>query len=195
MHRSGGRTGGQSDAGTGRPGGPASRPLQEAVVVVGLLLVLGALGGVLWSQVVTPAEFTKLTKGAAMGEVQLGRQFARDGWYVVIALVAGVLAGVCVLRWRPPAPLLHVGLLLAGCCVAAAVMAWVGHLLGPGDPQPLLSAAKVGAAVPQRLRVDTFVVYLAWPFGALVGALLVLLGPVREDAPDEAPQQRRGVRP
>lgn len=165
-----------------RSGGRAPRPLQEAVVVLGALLVLGAVCGVVWSQVVTPALFTKLAKGAVMGEVELGQQFARDGWYVVIALVAGLLSGVTVLRWRPRAPLLGVGLLLVGCCLAAAVMAWVGHLLGPGDPQPLLSAAKVGAHVPQRLRVDTFVVYLGWPFGVLVGALLVLLGPDRSGA-------------
>ena len=180
MRRPGGRTDGRVGSGGG---GRAPRPVQEAVVVVGVLLVLGALCGLLWSRLVAPAQFTKLTRGAAMGEVELGKQFARDGWYVVIALVAGLLAGATVLRWRPRAPLLAVGLLLVGCCAAAAVMAWVGHLLGPGDPEPLLSAAKVGAHVPQQLRADTFVVYLAWPFGALLGALLVLLGPDRSGPP------------
>jgi hypothetical protein len=172
------------DAPLPRGGRPhASRSLREAAAVLGVLVVLGALSGVVWWALVSPAEFTKVAKGGAMGEVELGRQFARDGWYAVIALVAGLLAGVAVLRWRPRTPVLGVGLLLLGCCGAAAVMAEVGHLLGPGDPAPLLAAAKVGDKVPEQLRVDTFVTYLAWPFGALLGALLMLLGPDRSSAP------------
>jgi hypothetical protein len=161
--------------------------MREAAVVLGVLVVLGALCGVLWSQVVDPAEYTKLAKGGAMGEDQLGKQFARDGWYAVIALVAGLVAGAALLRWRPRAPLLKAALLVGGSCAAAAVMVGVGHLLGPGDPQPLLAAARVGQKVPQQLRVDTFVVYLAWPFGTLLGALVVLLGPDRGSGPSQRP--------
>jgi len=56
------------------------------------------------------------------------------------------------------------------------VMALVGHWAGPGDPGQALRAAEVGAKVPESLDVDFFSIYLTWPFGALVGALFVLLG-------------------
>ncbi|MGA8210285.1 MAG: hypothetical protein WB441_16640 [Nocardioidaceae bacterium] len=156
--------------------GPGRPVFAEAALVVGALAVIGALAGVLWSRLVDPAEFTRLARGGSMAEEQLSRQFAADGWFVVIGTLAGVLAGV-VGTWRRVAdPLPRLTLTLLGSAVAAAACAGVGHLLGPGDPGPLLSAAPVGTRVPERLDVDTFVVYLSWPLGVLVGTLAVLLG-------------------
>jgi hypothetical protein len=156
-----------------RVSAPAGR---DAAAVVGTLLALGLLGGVLWSQVVVPAEFTKLASGGTMGEDQLSRQFAADAWYVVIAVVAGAPAGALLSWWRSRDPLLTSVLLVVGAALAAAAMALVGHLLGPGSTQAALDAAPVGARVPERLDVDTFVAYLGWPVGVLAGALFVLLG-------------------
>ncbi len=71
--------------------------------------------------------------------------------------------------------LLTSALLVVGAVLAAVAMALTGHLLGPGDPGAALAAAKVGAKVPERLDVDAFTVYLAWPISVLAGALVVLL--------------------
>jgi hypothetical protein len=179
------------------PGGQGSADAQgrrDAVVVVAVLLALGVLGGVLWSQVVTPAEFTKLAKGGAMGEDQLSRQFGADGWYVVIAAVTGLVAGAVLSWWRSTDALVTSAALVGGAVVAAVAMALTGHLLGPADPERALAVARVGARVPSSLDVgmrpvwplaayleDTLAVYLAWPVGVLAGALLVLVGRARED--------------
>ena len=174
-----------------RPVGPAGR---DAAVVVGTLLALGVLGGVLWSTLVVPAEFTKLAKGGGtMGEDQLSRQFTADAWYVLIAVVAGLAAGAVLSWWRSRDPLLTSLLLVVGAGLAAAAMALVGHLLGPGSTRAALDAAKVGARVPERLDVDTFVVYLAWPVGVLAGALFVLLGKGPEDASWRRSESRSSV--
>ncbi len=170
------------------------RPGRDAVVVLAVLLVLGALAGVLWSLVVTPAEFTKLAQGAQMGEDQLGRQFGADGWYVVIAVLTGLVAGVVLSWWRAGSVAVTTVALLVGAVVAAVAMALVGHLLGPPDPKGALAVAKVGATVPEALDVgmgpvwpltdylkDTLAVYLAWPVGVLVGVLLVLVGTGRDE--------------
>lgn len=162
--------------------------LGEVALVVVLLAVLGVLGGVVWDLVVTPAEFTKLANGGALNEAELGQQFGADAWYVVIALVAGVVAGAVLTWWRSGDVLRTCGALLLGAVVAAAVMAVVGHLLGPGDPRAALRAARIGAHVPEPLDVgegsshsvwgylaDTIVIYLCWPLGVLAGALVVLL--------------------
>lgn len=148
---------------------------RDAAVVIATLLVLGLLCGVLWSLLVAPAQFTKLAGGGSMGEDQLGRQFGADGWYVVLAVPAGIGAGGVLSWWRSRDALLTSGVLILGSGVAAAAMELIGHLLGPGNPQAALEVAKVGARVPERLDVDTFVVYLAWPVGVLAGALFVLL--------------------
>lgn len=162
-----------------RPG-PASQSTggarQDALVVIGVFLALGVLGGLLWPVLVDPAEFTKLASGGAMGENELGKQFGADGWFVVIGFLAALAAGLGLTAWRSRDPLLTSLLLLVGAAAAAGVMALVGHWTGPGDPGQALRAAAVGAKVPESLDVDSFSIYLAWPFGALVGALFVLLG-------------------
>jgi hypothetical protein len=149
---------------------------RDVAVVMGTFLVLGVLCGVLWWLVVPPAEFTKLRTGGSMGEVDLGRQFNADGWYVVIAAVVGTATGLALSWWRSRDPLLTSALLLAGSAVAAAAMALTGHLLGPGPTRALLASAKVGARVPEQLDVDTFAAYLGWPVAVLLGACIVLLG-------------------
>jgi hypothetical protein len=151
---------------------------RDAAAVLGCLLVLGVLGGVAWALLVSPAEFTKLRDGGSMSEVQLGRRFAADGMYVVIAGIAGLAAGGALSWWRSRDPLLTSGLLVLGSVLAAGAMSLTGHLLGPGDTGAALAAARVGARVPERLDVDVLTVYLVWPVAVLAGALLVLLGRV-----------------
>jgi hypothetical protein len=180
---------------------PARRAgaVSEAVRVVGVLLVLGLLCGALWSLVVTPAEFTKLANGGSMDEDQLARQFGADAWYVVIGAPAGLAAGIALSWRRSRDPVSTSGWLVVGSVVAAVVMALTGHLLGPGDPQAALVAAKVGAHVPESLRVgtlpvwpltdylrDTMSIYLAWPVGVLAGALCGLLSRTPDDETQDA---------
>ena len=148
----------------------------DVLLVLGVFLVLGVLGGLLWPVLVTPAEFTKLASGGAMGENELGKQFGADGWFVVIGFLAALAAGLVLTAWRSRDPLLVSLLLVVGAAAAAGVMALVGHWTGPGDPSAALRTARVGATVPESLDVDSFSIYLAWPVGALVGALFVLVG-------------------
>jgi hypothetical protein len=160
---------------------------RDAAVVLGGLLILGVLCGVLWWLLVNPAEFTKTRDGGVMTEDDLSRQFATDGMYAVIAGVAGLLSGLALTWWRAMDPLVTSVLLVVGSVVAAAAMALTGYLLGPGDPGAALSAAQVGARVPERLDVDALTVYLAWPVAVLAGALVVLLGSVSDDDRDGHP--------
>jgi hypothetical protein len=182
----------------GRASGAGRAAGRDAALVLSVMLLLGLLCGLLWSVLATPAEFTKVSNGAAMGEDQLGRQFGVVGWFVLIGGLAGLAAGLVLSWWRSRDPVLTSVLLVVGSLLAAFVMALVGHLLGPGDPRAALRAAQVGAHVSQRLDVglrpvwpigpylrDTATVYLAWPVGALAGALFVLLG----RAPDRRPQE------
>jgi hypothetical protein len=156
------------------PEAAARGPLTDVAIVLGSFLVLGVLCGVVWWLLVDPAVFTKQRTGGSMGEVQLGRRFDADGWYVVIAVVTGLVAGTVLtwLRWRDP--LLTTALVAVGSVVAAVAMAWTGHLLGPGDPNAVLAHAAVGTRVPVQLAVGASASYLAWPIGALIGALVVL---------------------
>ena len=172
------------------PTGDALRPRPgvargDAAVVLGVLLLLGLVGGVLWWLLVDPAAYTKTRTGGVMSEADLSRQFSADGVYAVIAAVAGLVTGLVMSWWRSRDPLLTSVLLVLGAVLAAAVMALTGHLLGPGDPGAALRAAKVGTRVPIPLEVDAFTIYLVWPVAVLAGALVVLLntaGPTTSEA-------------
>jgi hypothetical protein len=165
---------------------PAARRdvIGDVVAVVGVLAVLGTVCGVLWWLLVEPAEFTKLADGGTMGEVELSRRFDADGWYTVLAAVTGFLAGMVITSWRDRDFRLTTVLLVPGAAAAAALMAVVGRLLGPGDPDPVLDAADIGARVPEQLMVTADAAYFAWPIAVLLGALVVLWSAPNDPLPD-----------
>lgn len=169
--------------------GPARRGLAaDLLAVLAVLAALGTLAGVLWWVLVEPAELTRAPGGAvALGELELGKRFAADGWYAVLAAVAGFLAGVGLTWWRSRDYRVTTVLLVVGAMLAAGVMAGVGWLLGPEPPELALRGQPRGATAPAQLVVDALPVYLLWPIGALAGALMVLWsspGVPPSDTPD-----------
>jgi hypothetical protein len=169
--------GDQAAAAQTRAPSPLRATAVDAGVVVGSYLLLGLVCGVVWWLLVDPATYTKVGDGGSMGELELGNRFNGDGWYAVIAGVTGLVSGVLLTWWRSRDFLVTVVLLVAGAAVAAAVMAWTGHWLGPGDPDAALKAAEVGEQVPVQLEVTAQASYLVWPITALIGALIVLWSP------------------
>jgi hypothetical protein len=158
-----------------RPG-THGRVARDIAVCLGVLLVLGALAGVVWWLLAPSPEFTKLRNESTMGEDQLSLQFAADAWYAVVAAVAGVLSGAGLTWWRDRDPLLTSACVLVGSLLAGGLMSWVGHVLGPGKPDVALATAKVGQHVPDQLVLHAHTGYLVWPIAALVGTLVVLFG-------------------
>ncbi|HSE08908.1 MAG TPA: hypothetical protein VLB29_09585 [Nocardioidaceae bacterium] len=146
----------------------------DIVVVLGALVLVGAVCGVIWWLVVDPAEFTKTRGGGAMGELDLAKRFNADGWYSVIAILVGFVSGVVLTWWRDRDYRLTTVLLVVGAALAAAAMALVGRVLGPGDPQGGLPLLERGERVPVQLEVLATVTYLTWPIAVLAGALMVL---------------------
>lgn len=153
---------------------------RDAAVVLGAYLLVGVGCGVLWWLAVDPATFTKVDGRGSMGELDLGKRFNADGWYVVIGVLAGLVSGLVLTAWRSRDFLLTTGLVVLGSGLAAAVMTWTGHALGPGETDAALEAASAGEQVPTQLSVTAKAAYLVWPLGALVGGLVVLWSPPKE---------------
>lgn len=172
-----------AEPGVPGPASPTARSglLADAAWVLGTFVALGLLGAALWWLLADPALFTKARSGGlAMGEAQLGKRFATDGWFVVIAAVLGLLAGTTLTWWRSRDVLATCALVGVGSIVATAVMALVGRVLGPADPASLVAAAGVGDRVPMQLAVTASVAYLVWPVAVLAGTLFVLWSPPTE---------------
>lgn len=168
--------------------------LSDVGTVLGSYLVLGVLCGVLWWWLWEPAVFTKVENRGAMGELELSKLFNGDGWYTVVALLAGLAAGVALAAWRSRDLLLTTVLIAVCSGVAAALMTWTGHALGPGDPDAVLEAARPGTKVPVALSVDAKAAYLVWPMASLIGALVILWSPPKDkSAQVPAPSQDEGM--
>jgi len=163
-------------------------PLADIVAVLATFAAVGAVCGVLWWLLVDPAEYTRtLRGGATMMEVELSKRFNADGWYAVIAIVAGFLSGLGVTWWRSRDLRLTTFLLLPGAALAAAVMATVGHALGPENPDVTLAGVARGQSVPVELVVTASAGYLMWPVAVLFGALMVLWSSTGVPGQDQPP--------
>jgi hypothetical protein len=149
--------------------------LREAALVLAVMAVLGVVAGFVWAQVVDPALVIRGEDGLGQDELQLGKVFNADGWYVLIGAATGLLAGLVMGLRRDVDMLVAVILLVAGSVVGAAVMAWTGQLFGPEDPTAFLESSRPGASAPAPLEVHAFASYLAWPVGVLAGVLAPLL--------------------
>ena len=165
------------------------------MVVLGVLLVVGVLCGRAVAHVVTPAEFTKLAQGGSMGEDELGRQFGADGWYVVIGAGAGLLLGLLLTGGAP-----------ATRCWSACCWCWGGAGRGGDGDRGAPARARQTRTRWRRPRsvggsrsastwglVPTPVwggrrcpSTSSWPVGAILGAVVVLLGDRSDDSSSSA---------
>ena len=158
-----------------RPG-PAGLVLDVAVVT-GCVLALGVLVGVVWPQLADPVLSERTAQGISTNEVQLGKVFSSDGWFTVLGFGGSLLLGAGLMLRRRSREAVVLLLLLVGTYVAARYVAQpLGLSLGPSDPVKVLTDAKVGATAPQQLDISSRADRLAWPLGAAIGALVVLLG-------------------
>lgn len=152
---------------------------QDVAAVLGTYLALGVICGLAWWLLVEPAMFTKFKSGGSMNELELGKRFDADAWYAVIAALTGLISGGLLSWWRSRDLLVTTVLLLIGAGIAATVMTVTGQMLGPGNPDAALAAAKVGEQVGVQLEVTARATYLVWPISVLIGGLMVLWSPSR----------------
>jgi hypothetical protein len=158
-------------------------PLQIAITLA-LFAGAGALSGWLWYHLWTPPRGVVVDHQWFLDPAEAGLRadFPGTGWYVVVALPAGLLLGaVCayVLDRSELATLVAVAI---GATLAAWLMLRIGVHLSPADPDTLARTAKDGTELPGRLHVSRLSPKLSYPTGALLGLALVYLMTSRRDA-------------
>jgi len=135
------------------------------------MLVLGAVGGLLWLWLAEPAEWQVTERGIILTEDAARGQFA------VVVMFVGLGAGLCfVWSWIAGRALRELGWVLvpvfAGVAGAAAVIAWrVGVALGPTHPRDVADPS-LGDRLPAPLEIDAVAPFLVWPMFALLGLLV-----------------------
>jgi hypothetical protein len=150
--------------------------LQLGLVVVALAAI-GALAGVVWQWVWTPTVGVVVDHHWSAGDaIGLQHEFSGTGWYVVVALVAGLVAGIAVALLADRVPLLTLAAVVVGSALAAWLMVVVGTALGPPDPDVAARTAADGTRLPMQLTVTGHSPWIALPSGALLGLLFVFIG-------------------
>lgn len=138
----------------------ALTPLAVAAVVAASGFALGWL----WSELAPRIALIKVDGGFVYAESEPEQPVAADGWFLLLGLAAGVVAGV--LAWtlrRHRGPAMLVALTL-GCLGAAWIAWWFGRQIGLAELDRLRAAAPVGARVhaPLGLRITGLDSHRAW---------------------------------
>jgi hypothetical protein len=160
----------------------------DVLVVLVWFAVAGALGAVIWSQVVTFPVVTRTGDAASVAPDQLVKQVGLDGWYFVVAAVGGLLSALVLMALRRRDPLLMVVLVTVGGALAAWLMIHLGQALGPADEVAALRKLPENGTVPMQLTLHAPGVAWAWPVFAALGAVVDLwvLHPGSRDATDQS---------
>ena len=157
------------------------RDVVAALRVLRLAVLVGIVVGVVWWRV-APRVMVEVTADSIALVDPAGKAFiATDGWFAVLAAVAGLVCGVVgVLRWRRDGIGLAVGEAVGGL-VGALVAMLLGQWLGRAS----IDEAAVGAVVEASLRVRATGVLLAWPLVALLIVVAVAVSFGLDDAEDD----------
>lgn len=154
-----------------------------ALVVAPVLgALLGAAGGWLWWTWWGPAPQGKIYDTAAGKawypdpfDPGITREFGGTATYVVVAFGLALLLGLVggwLARNQAVAGIIAV---LVGAGLGVLVMTVVGEQLSPPDPATLLASHQVDDVLPGHLAVAGWTPYLAWPVGAMLAYLVLML--------------------
>jgi hypothetical protein len=163
------------------PAGAASiwRPAPGAVLALAAVLagnlLLGLAGGLAWEHLAPRALFVVVSTGAAsVVNPETSAFIAADGWYCVVAVASGLLAGLLgyVLAVRRYGPLPMIGV-LGGGLAAALVALWVGQRSGVPRFDARLHAARSGTLLRAPITLGSHGALALWPLaaGVIAGAI------------------------
>lgn len=156
-----------------------ARVLTRIGQVAALAVLVGVVGALVWANVTDLPSYVVQADGhATISDSDVGLLFARNFWFVIIGLFAGVAVGVAAwIRLRNVG--WAVAVIAAVLALLAAIVCWqVGQLIGPGPFAPRLAPAQPGDSVPVALTLTTPSGLAAWVFSATAVPLFAAsLGP------------------
>jgi hypothetical protein len=132
------------------------RTLLLALAVALVAAALGVPHAVLWSAVAPEIPVIKVDGGVVTAEAAPEQPVAGDGWFAILALGFGVIAGLAAwwLARRRRGPVILGGLAL-GAIAGGVLAAWLGQKIGLSGYERAVAAASPGTALshPPDLRI------------------------------------------
>lgn len=143
------------------------------LVVVGSFLLVGALAGVLWHAWWAPAPLGVVVEGQVFFPPD--EAFAATATYMLVAAPAGLLLGGVLAYRHERDEVATLFAVLVGAVLAGVLMAQVGHLIGPEEADVVAARTADFEEVRGDLEPGPLPAYAAFPGGALVGVVVVLV--------------------
>jgi hypothetical protein len=174
---------------------PARTAAWCAVLLAGSVL-LGLLGGLIWSTLAPRALLEEVSAGAAeVVNAETRAFFGADVWFCVIAVVAGLLTGLLGYRLAVSSragyarAAVALALILGGVGGGLAMM-WLGGQLGLSAYQHQLAASADGTRFSASLALGAKSALALWPLLTAVVLVVAEWGnrAVESAGPDPAPR-------
>jgi hypothetical protein len=163
-----------------------------ALVLVVVLTVLGGVGGVIWHLIAPRTELIFSDGVVNFVGPAPAQPVAADGWFAVIALVAGIVTGSLTqafLHHRMPGAVVG---LAVGATVASLAMWRVGHWFGAAAYASAVHTATNGEHLFAPLNVRATGVLLLWPLAA---TLTIFIAAVTESFQNRSSRTRAETAP
>lgn len=172
----------------------AGRAVGWAAGAVAVFALVGVAAGLLWRSRVHAPPGVVVDHHWYPQPWDSGQQadFAATGWYVVIALLAGLVLGLLAARLSRAPEVVTLGAVVVGSALAGWLMLRVGLHGVPPDPRLAAAHAADGTKLSGTVSRPRPAALVALPLGA-IGALcaVFLLAPGRAAAPREEPREAR----
>ena len=175
------------------PPDPTGRPawvgmVAQALAVVAIFAGVGALCGLLWFRLWDAPHGVVSGHEWYTSETGLRADFSGTGFYVVIAVLAGLALGALAAWLCDRSELVTLVAVVCGSILAGYLMLRVGYHLSAPDPDHLALVAKDGTKLDGALRIDSGPPKAAFPFGALLGLAVVYASTLGRTPTEPTPQ-------
>jgi hypothetical protein len=176
----------------GEPAAPPPGRDQRVARLIGACVLVGAVlapfAAWAWVRLADPPTVRLASnRGLYLGEQALNQQSGVTVWFLLVGAGFGAVAGLAVGRFGQRFGWPVVVAVLVLCAVGSLGTRYLGvHAFG-ADPRAAAAHAAVGTRIRLGVGLDTWVAYLGWPIGGIVGALGAIAGWSRAEMPPNTP--------
>ena len=160
--------------------------LRQTLIVLVTFVVVALVCAWIWHAWWAPAP-----TGVVVGKkvyYEPDEEFRGTGLYMLIAATAGLVLGLLFSFLFEADEVATLAAVVAGGVIAGLVMAWVGHLLGPENAADVARHTADFEKIDGDLRAGPVAAYVAFPGGAVLGSVAVLVTFTRRRSKSEPTQ-------
>ena len=147
--------------------------LRQTLIILVTFVVVALVCAWIWHAWWAPAPTAVVVNHKPYYEPD--EEFRGTGLYMLIAGVAGLLLGLLFTFLFENDEVATLATVVAGGVVAGLLMAWVGHLLGPENAAEVARHTADFEKIDGDLHAGPLAAYVAFPGGAVLGSVAVLV--------------------